>query len=344
MPKLGSLKHTNETSIERSGHICCCLPISVTGPYALNHRLNATGSIVYKIRNGRGWADRFAWPSKLQEQTQFVFETVLSSIVEEIRTNVEGKTFYIPDNIHYTLPATEKQFTGNLPSGSFVSVPDNLITGIHWKNTKKQRIDLDLSVIGESGKIGWDAEYRSGNKKVLFSGDITDAPLPNGATELFYFKKWISESRILLVNFFNFSPNTEVDCKLIVAHEKAKNFTSNYMVGINNMVAEANMKISKKQTILGLVTNRDGQNRVYFSNVSIGNSITSSNKEYSQHTRKFLVAATENTIGFKKLLERAGAIVTDTIPEQEHINLSPQALTKETFLNLLQKQVVEKSP
>ncbi|MEM7184922.1 MAG: hypothetical protein AAF518_28775, partial [Spirochaetota bacterium] len=25
--------------------------------YALNHRLNATGSIVYKIRNGRGWAD-----------------------------------------------------------------------------------------------------------------------------------------------------------------------------------------------------------------------------------------------------------------------------------------------
>lgn len=302
--------------------------------YALNHRIHTTGSIVYKIRNGRGWATKFNWPAHLQKQTQIVLDTVILSIAEDIRKNVEGKTFYIPANVHYTLPATEKQFTGNFPSGSYISVTDNLILGIHWMNTTNKRVDLDLSVIGESGKIGWDAQYRTGDRRVLFSGDITDAPPPNGATELFYFEKGVSESRILIVNYFNFSSGDEVDCKILLAQQWAPTFHQNYMVDINNIIAEANINISKKQTILGLVANKDGENRVYFSNISIGNSITSSKKKYTNHTRKYLMEYTMNTINFKEILQMAGAIVIDKISEEEHINLSPQALTKETFINL----------
>jgi len=36
-----------------------------------------------------------------------------------------------------------------------------LFNVIHWTNTKTRRIDLDLSLFGVSGKIGWDADYRS---------------------------------------------------------------------------------------------------------------------------------------------------------------------------------------
>ena len=154
--------------------------------YALNYRLSSESSIVYHVRNGSGWATDFNWPDGLEENTQQALDIVSASIADDIRKNVNGKTFYIPANIHYALPATEKQFTGHLPTGSWVSVPEDLIVGIHWTNTKKRRIDLDLSIIGVSGKIGWDASYRSKERDILFSGDVTDAPAPRGASELFY--------------------------------------------------------------------------------------------------------------------------------------------------------------
>ena len=102
------------------------------------------------------------------------------------------------------MPATEKQFTGHLPTGSWVSVPEDLIVGIHWTNTKKRRIDLDLSIIGVSGKIGWDGSYRSKRRDILFSGDVTDAPPPIGALELFCIKKGLEEPKILIANYYNF--------------------------------------------------------------------------------------------------------------------------------------------
>jgi len=123
---------------------------------ALKYRIHPKESIVYRVRNGRGWATSFDWSNNLKKITKQALDIVIGSIVDDIYANVNGKTFYIPPNIHYTLPATEKQFTGNLPTGSYITVSEDLIVGIHWMNTSR-RIDLDLSVIGESGKIGWDA-------------------------------------------------------------------------------------------------------------------------------------------------------------------------------------------
>ena len=128
---------------------------------------------------------------------------------------VNGKRIYIPNNIQYTLPATEKQFTDNLPSGSWVSVPKDIIFGIHWEDVNNNRIDLDLSLINcEHGKIGWDCSYRTDTGDVLFSGDMTDAPGDNGASELFYIQRQKAGSYILLVNYYE---------KEIKALEKRKN-------------------------------------------------------------------------------------------------------------------------
>ncbi len=128
--------------------------------YALNYRLNACDVIVYRVRNGRGFASRFEWPGELRRTTRRALDLVTGSIADSLRPRVGGRTVYLPPHVHYALPATEKQFTGGFPSGSYVAVPDDMIVGIHWTNTTK-RVDLDLSVIGESGKIGWDDCYRS---------------------------------------------------------------------------------------------------------------------------------------------------------------------------------------
>ena len=298
--------------------------------YALKFRENAGDSIIYRVRNGRGWATDFNWNG----DTKQALNIVLNSISHDIRKNVEGKTIYIPANINYTLPATEKQFTGFLPTGSYVSIPKDMIVGIHWFNTDK-RIDLDLSMIGESGKTGWDSYYTSEENNVLFSGDMTDAPLPDGASELFYLRQGEQEPKIMMLNFYNFESGDEVETKFLVAHEKPENFNKNYMIDVNNIITSANINITKKQNILGLIANIDGNNRFYFANVSIGNSITSSSNKQSIHVRKFLINSLINSINLKDILIMAGANILEEKPENKYIDLSPQMLDKTTFINLL---------
>lgn len=82
------------------------------------------------------------------------------------------------------LPTSEKDFVGNFPSGSSIVVNgDNstLICGVHWYNGRRGRVDLDLHARGRDFSIGWSSDYK--NSFITFSGDVTDAPKPNGASE-----------------------------------------------------------------------------------------------------------------------------------------------------------------
>lgn len=297
---------------------------------ALKYRLGDADSIVYLIRNGRGYAMDFDCVSS--ETMENALDVVLQSIADSM--DVNGKTIYIPDNVHYALPASEKQFVGNMPLGSYVLVPKDLIVGIHWMNTDR-RIDLDLSIIGESGKIGWDWDYRSEDRKILFSGDMTDAPKPKGASELFYIAKGLSEPKIIFANYYNFDKDDLVQCKLFVAEEKPKKLEMDYMVDPNNIVATADLTISKKQNILGLAISIDGENRVYFANTSVGNSITSGSNEQSTQARRWLVNSLVNGIELQTVLKMAGAKVVSVKPKKDFIDLSPNALDKTTIIKLL---------
>ena len=302
---------------------------------ALNFRLHSGGSVVFRVRNGRGWATDFNWPADRMQLTEDALQVVLDSIAETIRPSVQGKTICIPTNVHYTLPATEKQFTGNFPNGSYISVPEDLVVGIHWKNTDK-RVDLDLSVIGRSGKTGWDGAYRSDDNGVLFSGDMTDAQLPDGATELFYIKHHIGEAKVLMVNYYNFENEDEVRTRLIAAHETARNFGVNYMVDPNNIIASAEINISKRQNVVGLIAKVDDENRVYFSNVSIGSSISSRNNDRTRHAREYLFDSLVHSIKLRDVLSRAGAEVVDQVHDEEGlIDLSPAQIDKLSILRLL---------
>lgn len=302
--------------------------------YALQQRLHPGNSILYRIRNGRGWVTQFAWSAEFSKITSKAQEKVLASLVADLRPTLEGKTVYIPPHVHYALPATEKQFTGFLPSGSCVAVEQDLIVGIHWTDTNK-RIDLDLSVIGASGKIGWDADYRNPERTVLFSGDMTDAPPPDGASELFYLKQVDQEPRLLFANYFNFEDGDEIGCKILVASEKPENFGRNYVVDVNRIVATANIVINKKQNLLGLLANVNGENRVYFANVSVGNSISARADSHNAEAIAYLVRTLLNPLDFREILRQAGAQIVDTAPQDDFLDLSPNNLDKTTFIQLL---------
>jgi len=310
--------------------------------YALKFRQNATNSIVYRIRNGSGWATEFNWESEHEVILEDAYNTVIKSIISDFKKNkyVNGRIIYIPENINYALPATEKQFTGFIPTGSYVVVPENMIVGIHWCNTDNI-VDLDLSIVDAHEKTGWDSTYGSQDGNILFSGDMTSAPKPKGASELFYFKKEQKISKIMMVNYYNFEKGDKVETKLFVAHEKVYNFSENYMVDINNIIASANINITKKQNVLGIITNVEGKNRFYFSNVSIGNSISATVDEKTEHTRNYLINSLIKSIDLKDMLKEAGAaIITKKLSDDneyadEVIDLSPEALDKTTLINLI---------
>lgn len=307
--------------------------------YALHYRVNdpMPASILYRIRNGKGYSMNFSFPQ--QKEAKEILDIVVLAITQDIRPRIEAKKIYIPSNIEYSLPATEKMFTGNFPSGSFVKVPKDMIFGIYWRNVRDKRIDLDLSIINLSGnKFGWDGVYRSKERNILFSGDMTDAE--DGATEFFYIQKQANDTFLVLVNYYNFDPTIAVPVKIIVAQEHPKVFKKNYLVNQNNVLALTETKIEQKQKILGLVTSNPNGCNFYFAETNIGSSITSSEKPYVIHAKNYLYAYYSNPILLKAVLEQAGGIIVAEADGCD-IDLSPEKLEQSTIITLLSKNTGE---
>lgn len=303
--------------------------------YALQYRLHAPDHIVYHVRNGRSWATDFSHEG-MHSETLKAFDIVIDSIGAHLRSKVEGKTYYIPAGVNYALPATEKQFVGNVPAGSYIEVAHDMIVGIHWTNTDN-RVDLDLSFVGAGGKIGWDGGYRSNDNNVLFSGDVTSAPTPLGASESFYFQRNKHDMLgLLYANYFNHKDGDTVDCNLFMAHEKPDSFGSNYMVDPNNILFSSLFKIDKKQNVLGLLYGGLESNRLYLSNFAIGNAITSRRNKHSEKTETYMRHRLNHPLLLADALKHAGAIVVTEKPDSgEFIDLSPQCLDKTTLLDLI---------
>lgn len=304
--------------------------------YSLKFRSSDVKSIMYRIRNGKAFSDEIeGYSTKQKTQAKKVFGKVMDSVIKAIKPKVKGKKVYIPEYISYALPSTEKQFTGDFPSGTCVSVSKDMIAGIHWKNANETRIDLDLSLVSaETGKIGWDASYRTEKGNVLFSGDVTDAPEPNGASELFYVSKQEEGAYIMLVNYFNYSPSVEVPFKIVVAQEQARNMKHNYTIDPNNVKSVAKSVINQKQKVLGLLVTTDDECKFYFAETYIGNSITSSTSKVTENSRKYLLEFYRNAISLNDVLVKAGAkLVKDR--SKCDIDLSPEKLERGTILNLI---------
>lgn len=313
--------------------------------YALRNRLLDLDSIIYRVRNGKGWVSEYSGNSKVNRaKIKGVLQETLKSIAESIEKNVSGKTFYIPSYVSYALPASEKQFVGNIPANTSVSVgEEDMVVGVHWKNNINQRVDLDLSLIDATGKYGWDAKYRSGDKKILFSGDMTDAPIKTGASEMFYISGGVESDGLLSVNYFNYSENFPVDfCQVFVSYEKVRVNSfgegmrrgSSYMLDPEKILISLNIPITERQTSLAVVSREEG--KVYFITTALGNSISSRVGNFTNMSKDFLLKTCKATIDMRDILEMAGANVVSEVPEEgvDYTDLSPEALDKTTFIGM----------
>lgn len=167
-------------------------------------------SMVYKIRNNKVYATKLKnLPTKEQVEIYKELITLIENhLVTRLQDNFKDKVFYIPENVRYAMPTSEKQFIGNLPIGTkiILSRHKNMIIGVFWTNLDNERVDLDLKAINEQEEIGWNASYYNARNSVVFSGDMTDAPKPTGATETMLISSNVDNS-VYTLKLNNFTRN-----------------------------------------------------------------------------------------------------------------------------------------
>lgn len=349
------------------------------------YRLNGNDNIVYKIRNGKSYV------KKLERKNanyimylETISNTIREHLVNRLSAKVAGKRICIPENVTYVVPTSEKQFNGNIPEGSYVEVPrnDNIVYGVYWKNiengdlsghafygeirdvTREERVDLDLKSMNKNEVFGWDASYRSETSDILFSGDMTDAKLPNGASELFYVGQNYGYGAFLLtLNMFT-GNSQDVPFEFVIAKATHRPETRvHYVLDPNNILEKIDMTIKRneRQMVVGLITIGDTI-RFYFNDFSTGGAVgtsrgcsTSARNEITMGAFDYLQAYGKTQLKLKDLLIEAGATITDKptimktavrhldngstvttmVEEPVDIDLSLNTITKETLIDLL---------
>jgi len=298
---------------------------------AIKYRMLNSGSIVYRIRNGKSYSTE----NKKRDKDYYdnIYEIIEKSIKDDIKEIIGNKKIYIPDYIKYTLPSSEKQFSDNVPLGTNITVKENMVFGVYWKNVDKNRIDLDLSLLSVDSKFGWDARYRNEERSILFSGDMTDAC--DGASELYYIEKNKPGIYLVMLNYYNYNKYEEKDIpvpfRIFIADEKINLIEKNYMVNPENILININTEIKRKQKLLGLVKIDENKSIFYFCETNIGMSITSSDNEYMKHCRNYLKDFYSNLMNLNDM-------IGDVTKKNEcDIDLSPKNLTKDKLLDIIIK-------
>jgi len=199
---------------------------------------------------------------------------------------------------------------------------------------------------------------RSKSGNILFSGDVTDAPNPNGATELFYVDKNYGYGAFLItLNMFT-GNSQDVPFEFVIAKGDGTDIRKNYVINPNNILEKIDMVIKKseRQMVVGFISIGETI-KFYFNDFSAGASVrTSRQDDITLGAFDYLQAYSKVQLKLNDLLKDSGAKIINeptykklivTIDEEGNevsqeekevsadIDLSTSAITKETLIDLL---------
>tara|TARA_R110000765_G_scaffold28525_6_gene68723 strand:- start:3133 stop:4926 length:1794 start_codon:yes stop_codon:yes gene_type:complete len=289
----------------------------------LNYLKNAESKYkIYSVRNGKAFV-------KEDETTVRAAKGKIGFLITIIKQkfDLKGKNIFIPADVLYALPTSEKNYLGNVPMGTKFMTEGRIASGIYWEN-EGGATDLDLSALSVNGKVGWNSSYHG---EVTYSGDMTDAR--NGATEYISADATLKSPHLITNNVFSGLPNGS---KFKVIFGKGDDINKAYMMNPNNVWFTADAETLNKQSIVGLIK-KEGKNNVAIAvNLTLGGSSVSSNDEKSIMAREALVDKWSNVFYINSLLEKCGANVitemkADTVVD---VDLTPSKLEKDTILKL----------
>ena len=318
---------------------------------ALAYRKDYPNSITYRIRNGKMYFKSLCRrrPAVFAFNARQVMDTVYNNIIESVKEHVQGKTVYIPDTIDYAFPTSEKDFISGIPCGTIAHLGTTATIGVWWENTKtnggENRIDLDLHMFSQSSDYGWDARCRSDSREILFTGDMTNAPIGSGATECFYIGD-TSECFSFNLNYFNYhddyfnnhdNEELPVKYKLILDSTPKDVFNRDYIIDKQSVLTCLNMELTSQSQNIGILDCDDLMKDFIFYNLASGNGRTcSNNAEHKTMILNSLRMQSKTRLKLADVLRSAGAKVIDKY-EENCIDLSFKGIAPTTIIELLYK-------
>lgn len=310
---------------------------------------------MYSIRNGKLYikAETEAEANDLHlSNLKWLLEQCALQLKSNLAGAFDGKAFYIPRGIKYAAPTSEKQMMDTLPYGSKVYLPDDAkaicISG-HWVNDEKYnpfeqgRIDLDFHLNSASGSVGWNSNYRTSSRDILFSGDMTNAPAPYGAVESFRISENVEIPYELSVNVYNtYNTSGDIPYELLftkdITSECDFNRDSESMISavVNpaNAIAPAlKLHIHAKDEIIGYYFNRS----FTICGGGLGVKRRVPNRDLIVNALKASICRYDNMVNIEEIIGFAGGIITHEIPrDRECIDLSMGSLTATTLFDVVE--------
>ena len=295
----------------------------------LKYRLSASSvgnnvdSIVYRVRNGKAYATTFKQVEGVRQPRimQVLINLIYNHLVKRLTPKFKDKTFYIPDNVLYVAPSSEKQFYGNIPEGSKIIVPrkDNMVIGVHWVNLANHRVDLDMKLLNKTEHYGWNAAYYSNSGDIVFSGDITSAPAPKGATEVFLISPKLStKSFLLTLNDFT-QCKEEIPFELFIASYPYDEYDKYYTLDPNCMEVLLHNKFDNtdksKPTptlTLGYVEITDNEISIQFKNFETIKGRVNKPDEVNKRVYEYTDLYSKVQLTFNELIKDCGGKIMNT--------------------------------
>jgi len=233
----------------------------------------------YNIRNNTVWTKEGT-----PKPTDTLYQKI-KPVVAELRKrygHLANKKFYIPENILYPIYTSGKKASGIIPLGTVMRLPvhkkqaekseqsfidkvfgyhepeANIIVAIHWFDVS-DRVDLDLHALMDNCAVGWNTRYKTDRCEIIYSGDMTAAPKPTGATEAILVKYKAENIEIsFTVNTFTMNKET-VPFDIIIARGSEKDVQKNCVIDPNKIIIKFSTEMTpgKAQQEIGTLIKND---------------------------------------------------------------------------------------
>ena len=310
---------------------------------AIKLYIHSDENLLFPIRNGKVWA---AQSNKTIPETQRptalqACQLVINAIAEHINTH--GKPVVIPPYVDYAVPASDKQTHNGIPFNTIITFPKNRAAiGVHWTNLDNERLDLDLALITIDGaKAGWDGNYKSNDLSIMHSGDMTDAPPPDGAAE------WIALNakhkdliaRITVSRFHPATTSHEVPFTLMAARDFSLHRTSKSIVNPKDIFFALNMTMNGKreQTVAFIHADKNRKIALIITGGALSKGRTSTAAPHTLWATRAAINKAQFSLRLHELLQAANIPILSSPPpnNDECITLNPQNINADTIPNLI---------
>ena len=286
---------------------------------------------IYNIRNGKTFVTERESDNR---SATIILTTCLGELMNKNANKLVGKTFLIPDYVEYPVPISEKQMIGNLPYGPVINGTkgDTITPAIWWANVNG-RVDIDLHLISANEHFGWNAGYRSDNRKILYSGDMTSAD--PYATEAFRIE--VDEDETYMLNTSLYYGENDTPFKFMLTDVDISNKGKAPVNVEDALFAPIEMKFNgSDQLNIGFIKG----NSFCFCGSELGKSITPDEK-LNAKALEATVGRCLNMYKLRDFIKLCGGNVissVDSLTDEEKANvisLEPNALTATTLFDII---------